>query len=90
MKITSAAVSMQPIDQLCELMAKELRTILQPVVAQMINSMGIPDKYKPTAEACLYSEFWNRLGHAFMADVVNTTDSTPAAITPTSSSRSIH
>lgn len=86
---STAAVSMQPIDQLCAEMAKVLRATLRPVVAQMIDSMGIPDRFKPTAEACLYSEFWNRLSHAFMADVVNTTDSTPATM-PTETSRSIH
>jgi len=87
--VTSQAVSMQPIDQLCTDMAKELRAILRPIVAQMIDSMGIPDKNKPTAEAFLYSECLIRLGHAFMTYVVNTTDSTPATM-PTSTSRSIH
>jgi hypothetical protein len=86
---TSAAVSMQPIDQLAKQAAKELHHGLQPVIAQMIDSMGIPDKLKQAAAACLYSEFMHRLGHAFMDDIVNTTDSIPAPM-PTETSRSIH
>lgn len=89
MKTTSAAVSMLPIDLLAKEAAKKLRILMQPVIAEMVESMRLSDELKPEAKEYLHSEFMNRLVHAFMADAFNTADSTPATM-PTETSRSIH